>query len=158
MLGKLGEVWEVTDELVQCLDKFTAALYGMKGINASVDEARYSCINRMCMKEGQNCNVDMTTLPPCKRSLEQHVKRTNYQVAIWKRANSPTPDIPAVHKDHGWKMGETGLQPLWFEGLSQPQKLQDVAIDNSDDDDSDSDAYVNDSESEYENDTDSDYN
>ena len=53
-------------------------------------------------------------------------------------------------------MGEMGLQPHWFEGLSQPENLVDVAVDNSESDDSDSDGFVNDSESEYEYDTDSD--
>ena len=58
-------------------------------------------------------NVDLSTLPSCRRTLKQHVRRVNFQVAIWKRAHIPNPDVPDAAE--GWGNGDWCLQPLWIE-------------------------------------------
>ena len=62
-------------------------------------------------------NMDRATLPPCRKCLEQHIKRVSYQVAIWKRSNEFHPHIPHPDDDHGWMKGEDGMmEPLWIRG------------------------------------------
>ena len=62
--------------------------------------------------------MDMATLPPCQKCLEQHIKQVNYQVVIWKRSNELHPHIPPPGDDHGWVDGEDGMMgPLWIRGI-----------------------------------------
>ena len=60
--------------------------------------------------------IDMGTLPLCRKSLEQHNRRVNFQVGIWERAHVANPDIPEPCNGHGWTLVEGKLEPLWFEG------------------------------------------
>ena len=68
-------------------------------------------------------------MPPCKRSLIQHVQRVNYQVGIWGRAHVPKPEIPDPVEGNGWQIvnGEIGL--VWFEGDVMPIVLVDILED-----------------------------
>ena len=68
----------------------------------------------------------MSSLPPCKRSLVQHVRRGNYQVGVWRRAHLPKPNIPTPIPDHGWEMKDDQIQPLWLEGEIMPTSLADI--------------------------------
>ena len=85
-----------------------------------------------------NVNVDLSSLPPCRRSLTQHIRRANYQTAIWKRALLPSPDIPNPFEGHGWHISEGELQPLWTdeeEELILPDDvIEDILIENTDED------------------------
>ena len=82
----------------------------------------------------------MAKLPPCRRSLEQHIRRVNYQMGIWKRAHLVNTDIPVPIDGHGWTLVNGKLEPLWYEGHVLPQQLADIAEKSVYvDDDSDSD-------------------
>ena len=86
-------------------------------------------INELCAKEErvtQSENVDMRSLPPCKKSLMQHICKFNYQVAIWKKANIADPEIPD-HVGHGWHVIDGKMEPLWFDGDVLPQQRTDIA-------------------------------
>ena len=144
-LSTLGDSWDVSDELVQEFDAFTCALYG-KPRMTSVDAVRHIKINDKCSEAGivPSKNVDIGCLPPCKRSLVQHIRRTCYQVAIWKRALDPNPHVPDP-VDHGWTMVEGKLEPLWYEGSILPQALVDATadlVDDADESDEESDVDI----------------
>ena len=88
-LTRLGESWEVPDDLVDELEEFTCSMYG-RARARKVNELRYIRIKELCTKDNQlnpSKNVDRGTLPPCRRSLEQHIRRVNYQVGFWKMAD-----------------------------------------------------------------------
>ena len=129
LLAKLGETWNISDDLLDQLEAFTCSMYGQKSQTGKVNDLRVTCINKFCIKTGKTIprNVDMASLPPCRRTLEQHVRRANYQVAVWKAAGEAKPAIPSPDQDHGWIMTEHGLHPLWYEGDSLPENLQDVS-------------------------------
>ena len=61
----------------------------------TVDDFKFSKLKEKCGDEEINSslNVDLSTLPPCRRSLKQHVRRVNFQAAIWKRTHIPNPDV-----------------------------------------------------------------
>ncbi|XP_014667143.1 PREDICTED: uncharacterized protein LOC106808803 [Priapulus caudatus] len=76
----------------------------------------------------------------CRKSLEQHIRRVNYEVKIWKRAHIAEPDIPDVKGDHGWEVKDGKLEPLWYTGDVLPQQLINIAVEPLEsDDDVDSD-------------------
>ena len=83
--------------------------------------------------------MDMATLPPCREALEQHIRRVNYQVAIWKRSHIANPDIPPATDSHGWTIIDGKLEPLWYDGDMLPKQLTDI-VDRSSGDTSDSDS------------------
>ena len=51
----------------------------------------------------------------CQGSLQQHIKRVNYQVAIWKLVLTPKPTVPSPVEGHGWTTGQQGIEPLWVD-------------------------------------------
>ena len=138
-LAKLGNNWNTSSQVIDELELFTCTLYGGKPGVTNIDDLRLTAINKMSTKEGRSTpsNVDMSTLPPCRKSLIQHVYRVNYQVAIWKSANNPISRIPDASHGHGWVMTNEGLKPLWYEGESEPINLEDIseASHNEDSDD-----------------------
>ena len=96
----------------------------------------------------------MSKVPPCRKSLEQHIRRVNYQVAIWKRSHVPKPDVPVPNESHGWTLVDGKLEPLWFDGTAIPKELfniQDKSCD-SNDDDGDDEEEEKEQEEEEEND------
>ncbi|MPC37762.1 hypothetical protein E2C01_031251 [Portunus trituberculatus] len=42
-----------------------------------------------------NHNIDVSLLPPSFRALEQHVRRANYQMALWRRSHVAIFDPPS---------------------------------------------------------------
>ena len=68
------------------------------------------------------------------------MKRCNYQVAIWKRALEPMPEVPAANNGHGWIAIDGILEPLWStegEELILPTALVDIFEDIPDSDNND---------------------
>jgi len=128
MLSRLGEEWDITEDLIDDLEEFTCAIYGRARIH--VDELRHIRIKELCAKKDQlypSRNVDLGSLPPCRRSLEQHIRRVNYQVGIWKRSHIPEPDVPDVEAGHGWVLKDDKQEPLWYTKDVVPQQLIDIA-------------------------------
>ena len=66
-------------------------------------------------------NYDLSSLPPPEVCLREHVKRVNYQVAIWKRGHVQNPEIPSPTDDNGWVMVNWKIEPKWYEGSSGPK-------------------------------------
>ena len=68
----------------------------------------------------------MSLLPPCRSSLNEHVKQVNYQVCIWKRSHIAKPDIPPAENGHGWVRANETLEPRWFSTSEMPIELEDI--------------------------------
>lgn len=138
-LSQLGVDWSVSEQLHQKLEEFTCAVYGKPRLR-DVNVVRYTKINDVCSKGGVESlkNVDMSSLPPCKKTLREHVNRVNYQVAIWRSAHQPNPDIPDPEQ-HGWRLVHGHLQPVWFQGEDIPAQLADVRLQTGDDSEDDDD-------------------
>ena len=154
-LSTLGNEWEVSYETYSIIEEFTCRIYGQNKEN-EVNSVRFMKINEICGSKKNQASVknfDMSSLPPCRRTLETHIKRVNYQVGIWKRSHVANPEIPDP-EDHGWIKINEILQPQWFEGSDIPEKLEELESgDLSEDDDSDSDIDY-DSETQTESDVD----
>ena len=90
VLAQLGEQWDVTDELISGMKKCVCAVYGgKKNKITKVGELRHFLIKSKCeesISASTIKNIDLSTLPPSKACLEQHIRRANYQTRIWKLA------------------------------------------------------------------------
>ena len=117
--------------------------------------ARFLKINELCSDKalGTMKNMDMSSLPPCKKTLEQHLKRVIHTVGTWKQSHLPNPDIPDP-VNHGWILVNNVLQPHWFDDEEIPLNLADVEI--TDESDSDENEFSSDAESEIMSDSDND--
>lgn len=141
ILAQLGKEWNVEDEVTDELESFTCALYGRAHKIHSVNEFRNTRLNELCSQSGilPSKNIDMSGMPPCKQSLIQHIRRVNYQVAVWKRAHIAFPTVPKASESHGWKVEDDIIQPVWYEGNIVPQILADIAGDGEESEEASSD-------------------
>lgn len=123
VFSSLGTDWNLSDETMKHLEKFTCSLYSPKTSTNSINDLRYLLF---CSKKGE---IESHQLPPCLDSLRKHAERANYQAAIWKRSLETHPDTPTPI-GRGWKLFETnGKQQLeidWMDGLPAPQALLDL--------------------------------
>ena len=130
ILCKIGESWIVEEESLRDIEDFVCRMYGYERFQ-SIDEVRVHILKKKCELDGKldpKKNIDLGNLPPCLGSLKQHLKRVNYQVKIWKLALENFPEIPTPC-DHGWRFGESGLEPLWSEEAVLPAQLADLLVD-----------------------------
>ena len=145
--SKLGESWEVSDDLVTEIERFVCVLYGgVKTKLSSVDELRAFMLKAKCDENYSLSvikNVDFAAFPPSKACLIEHIRRVNYQVRIWKMANHAIYELPKLSDGHDWvENGEPRwCGPEWI--LSPPftdvlddsisNYLDDIDDDNEDD-------------------------
>lgn len=67
-------------------------------------------------------DVELSLLPPCKSSLENHISRVNY---IWNNAHVDKP-ITSNSVGHDWKLENGQLKIDWIKGDLLPPELTDV--------------------------------
>ena len=95
-----------------------------------MDELRLFKLKEKCEGKPTTAmrNMDMSTLPPCRKCLIQHIRRVNYQISIWKNSHIAQPNIPEPSERHGWTRVNGALEPLWIEGQVLPQRLADILL------------------------------
>lgn len=116
-LSHLGESLQLQDSVIQVCENFVCRLYSPSNVRTDINELRYK---QFCKKPVQN-----QSLPPCKDSLVQHIKRANYQTAIWKRSLQPKPEIDSP-EGHGWIATDDGLRPQLMTQASAPQEIVEL--------------------------------
>lgn len=134
--AQLGDAWRVSEEVKASLEAYTCVMYGRHRFT-SVNDLRHQLLKERCGDDPLNANhnVDMASMPPCKETLQEHIKRSNYQVAIWKRALEPMPDVPPPSDGHGWTNIAGTLEPVWSaEDDILPSNIVDFLEDLSDSD------------------------
>ena len=143
VLAGLGDTWNVPERLIDDLEAFTCAIYGRARFT-SVDKLRHHMIKEKCGDDvlNANHNVDMATMPPCKRTLREHIKRCNFQVVIWKKASEACPDVPPPFPAHGWTKNDGELVPFWTqeEELILPQEMVELLTEDFPESDDDEDS------------------
>ncbi|KAG1661145.1 hypothetical protein GQR58_021573 [Nymphon striatum] len=125
--------------------------------SSAVNELRYEMIASKCggqtgLEIKLERKVDLSSLPPPRSCLNEHIRRVNYQVGIWKRAHIPKPIIPEATDDHGWVKRNCQIEPKWSAGDVIPPKLADVLekMECDDDDEGQDDSETDSDDSEYE--------
>ena len=112
------------------LEEFTCSMYKPRGRLLNVDDLRYEMVlNKCCGKENQlnpNKSTEWSSLPPPRSCLREHIKRVNYQVAIWKRAHIPKPVVLLPNEDNGWILANKVIEPKCCDGDILPTYLADI--------------------------------
>ena len=104
---------------------FVCSMYGFT--TSDINEARYKAFIRMSGGDEKyplatikksNC----ASLPPCNKTLGNHVKRAKVvSMMLWKRANQTDPIGQARPTEYGWKENNNRLEPDRFPGRSDPE-------------------------------------
>ena len=102
-------------------------MYGYPRLS-SVDLVRTAMIKNM-VGDGSaithSSKIDLSRLPPCRRSLLPHITRVNYRGAQWKHSDVNIVDLPTP-TEHGWQINQGILEPVWSEGPVLPLRLVDL--------------------------------
>ena len=67
-------------------------------------------------------SVDGSTIPPCHRELDQHVRRSAFVARMWGKANGPVIDKAPTYDD-GWETIDDKYKIVWFVGEQLPEEL-----------------------------------
>lgn len=146
IFAHLGDSWEIPEKDEVEWAAFLCTVYGKPRFR-DLDEVRHHILMEKCGDEGLDAsvNVDMSSLPPCNRMFQQHLRRCNFQAGIWKRALEQFPAVPDPTTGHGWRKGEDGrLELLWLEEEEVailPPELAELLEADMESDDEDDTAY-----------------
>ena len=86
--------------MIAKLNKFVCLMYGDKE-SEEVDKWRFALFKMGKCFDHQ--------LPPTCDSLLQHIRRSNYQAAIWLQSLQAEMDIPPVN-ENGWHVSDGELE------------------------------------------------
>ena len=139
VLGKLGNDQTCSSELQDDIEALVCGLYG-KPQYKDINKLRYDMFAKRFQVRGQVLSsysgVDMSLLPPCKSSLDMHVRRANYQAYVWLHAHENYPDLPKI-EESGWRFNERGqIDYDWVKEQIVPQELVEILSRTDNDDDS----------------------
>ena len=139
------------------ISSYVSSLYGFK--TSDINEARYKSFLRMSGGKDKNPlarikKINCASLPPCAKSMGNHIKRAHFIAMIWKRADQMDPTNRMRPVDYGWRELQNGLEPDWFPGhpvpesLTQPLDREEVAGSVSPEDEDSDSPWSDDSEDE----------
>ena len=125
---KLGDEWEVPDDVLHMTEAFTFCIYGYQR-DTSINLVRYKMLKKMVGEDEEltaTSKVDLNKLPPCRDNLIPHIQRCNHRLAHYKRAHTPLYEYPKPHgPNQGWHKPGGVLEPIWTIGELLPQSLID---------------------------------
>ncbi len=78
--------------------------------------------NQVRCHKWNRLTTDITKLPPCHDSTVLHIRRVNYQVAIWKRCLDNDTGAPSPH-GHGWVVLGSDISILWMSKPRAPKQV-----------------------------------
>ena len=107
---------KLMSDVIKSLARFTCEMYGYPRLS-SINSVHSAMIRKMVEGEtiNQSSKIDLSKLPPCRRSLISHIQWVNYRAAQWKRSHIHQIELPPP-TDHGWTMTDDILEPLWSDG------------------------------------------
>lgn len=112
----LGESWNISDSILDIIEKFVCEVYGQKEC-ADSNLARYNCFRI-------GLYLDGSSLPPNKDSLHLHIRRANYQAGIYRRCSTQIINAPNP-SSHGWEE-KNCFSVLWSTLPPAPKNIMDV--------------------------------
>ena len=112
-IQRLGQEFQVSQELHTLCEKFVCLLYGSTSYT-DVNSLRY---HMFAAKATQSEH-----LPPTKDALQQHVLQANYQAGIWMRSLQARPEIPDP-AGNGWRVVDDCLTVEWMLQRPAPDEL-----------------------------------
>ena len=116
-LAQLGQSSDITNELPTAT-KYALLLYGSKSNSCkSLDQLRYE----YACKSDKSASL----FPPTDDAFQQHIRRVNYQVAIWIHSHEARPVLWRPD-GNGWQLRDNKLEPVMFEKDAAPKEVRDL--------------------------------
>ena len=116
-LAELGQSSDVTNGLPTAT-KYALLQYGVKG-------GSRKCLNRLRYIYACKSDKSASLFPPTDDAFEQHIKRVNYQVAIWTHSHEAKQDL--WNSDgNGWQLRNNKLEPVMLERDAAPKEVRDL--------------------------------
>ena len=111
------------------MEALTCAVYG-GATYTNVNNLRYDMFLKKYQSHTNTLNIsngmDMSLLPPCRSTLEMHIRRVNYQVFVWIHSRENKPGLPDLDKS-GLKINGEEIEYDWVKGnLIVPEQLIDI--------------------------------
>ena len=97
VFAEVGREYLPSDNLIQLLEEFVCLLFGSRQLK-SINEVRFHLFKRKY--ESQDKIIDLSLLPPCKKSLHLHIRRACYVAKIWRLSQMPKFELPPI-ENHG---------------------------------------------------------
>ena len=113
----LGETIPLGEHDIIKLEKVVCKLYNEHQCDR-VDELR-------CKMFCKGKNVQSHQLPPTRASLENHVKRANYEAYIWKCALDPQ-SLDIALENQGWQLRDGQLEIVWTVLAPAPEAVMEL--------------------------------
>ena len=114
-LQHLGESSELAEEVDTKLERSVCQLHGKA--SRDVNDQRYKLF---CSK-----GLQSQQLSPTIDAIRKHIRRANYQTAIWKRSLESHPEIPSF-AENGWKIVNEQLKIDWNDLPLAPDALLEL--------------------------------
>ena len=105
----------MAEEVCTKLERFVCQLYGKA--SRDVNDLRYKLF---CAK-----GLQSPQLPPKRDALRKHIRRADYQAAIWKRSLESHPEIPSL-AENGWKIVNEQLKIDWNDLTPSPDAVLEL--------------------------------
>ena len=116
--SELGKQEVSSEEVLSKLEQFVCMMYGdskaydVNKLRADTVRKRFTPGDDRPLSHCKG--IDLSQLPPCKKGLQMHIKRANFQTMVWKNAAFNFPEIPKPEAN-GWKRTVSGsLAVDWF--------------------------------------------
>jgi hypothetical protein len=119
LISKLGEHYTVTTQVCENLIEFTIKTIYSDTKSTTLGQARATKWRQMKHK----CT---SRLPPDEDSLRHHIKRANYQTAVWN--NYKNPDTPPSPLNHGWTSRSGILLPIMSSAPAIPTNIASLLL------------------------------
>ena len=142
------------------VESFVCAMYGMKDCK-NTNLARKMKIVQQAKPNSklpdQIKKIDCGLLPPCKKVLQNKIKRSQYVAITWSNADQPNPTEGMNPEEYGWyKVGNSFL-PKWYEGSPLPAAEDLHVNDRNESSDEEDDECTLESETQWTDSSDDDY-
>jgi hypothetical protein len=125
--SSLGDVWSMSESMVQLLERYVCKLYGAKKKTSTVNVTRFELFSKKHSVE--NKVIEISLLPPCQTSLRLHILRSNFVSGMWKRTLNPVVILPNI-AENGWNdFGEIE----WISGETFPENVSEMLLDEHED-------------------------
>ena len=104
-----------TEDLQTLYEDFVCMLYRPKGSTCSdLNNLKYILFAQKALQSDY--------LLPTKDAFCQHLRRANYQAAVWCRALEARPSVPSP-SSHGWQLVDNALAVHWMQQKPAPDEL-----------------------------------
>ena len=114
-LAELSQSSDVTNGLPPAT-KYALLPYGVKGRS-------WQSLNRLRYNYACKSDTSASLIPPAEDAFEQHIRRVDYQVAIWIHSHEAKPDL--WNPDgNGWQLRNMRLEPVMFERDAPRKKFE----------------------------------